>query len=174
VSIPFRRYTHWSGKTSEHLSRNYHVDAAAKAESFIAVMRNPAREISVQLDSAAQREIDSNRRVLVPIIETIIFLARCGIPLRGHRDSGRISCPASFADVETDQGNFRGLLQFRAASGDSVLACHLASAPANAVYVSPRIQSDLIGSVGYIILRHVVDEVNEAGFFRFWRTKLLM
>ncbi len=165
VSIPFRRYTHWSGKTSEHLSRNYHVDAAAKAESFIAVMRNPTREISVQLDSAAQREIDSNRRVLVPIIETIIFLARCGIPLRGHRDSGRISCPASFADVETDQGNFRGLLQFRAASGDSVLACHLASAPANAVYVSPRIQSDLIGSVGYIILRHVVDEVNEAGFF---------
>ena len=48
VNVPFQRYTHWAGKISEHLSRNYHVDAATKAESFIAVMRNPSNEISVQ------------------------------------------------------------------------------------------------------------------------------
>jgi hypothetical protein len=109
VNVPFQRYTHWSGKVSEHLSRNYHVDAATKAESFIAAMLNPSNKISVKLDRAAQRQIDNNRRVLVPIIESIIFLARCGIPLRGHRDSGRISCSASCADVEVDQGNFRAL-----------------------------------------------------------------
>lgn len=109
--------------------------------------------------------MDRNRRVLAPIVETIIFLARCGIPLRGHRDSGRISCPASCADVEVDQGNFRALLQFTASSGDEVLAHHLAMAPANASYVSPRIQADIIGSVGHIILREIVDEINEAGYF---------
>jgi hypothetical protein len=174
VNIPFRRYTHWAGKISEHLSRSYHVDAATKAELCITAMQNPSRDISVQLDTAAKREIYSNRRVLVPIIESIIFLARCGIPLRGHRDSGRISCPLSCADVDTDQGNFRALLQFKAASGDNVLACHLASAHANAVYVSPRIQSDIIGSVGHIILRNIVDDINEAGYFSFWQTRLQM
>jgi len=41
-------------KVSEHLSRDYHGDAAAKAESIITAMRNPSNKISVQLDAAAQ------------------------------------------------------------------------------------------------------------------------
>lgn len=115
------------------MSRDYHGDAAAKAASFITAMRNPSNEISVQLDAAAQRQINDNRQVLVPIIESIIFLARLGIPLRAHQDTGRILSSASCAKVEADQGNFRALLQFKAAIGDEVLARHPKSAPANAL-----------------------------------------
>jgi len=86
------------------------------------------------------------------IIESIIFLVRCGLPLRGHRDSGRISCVEQCVDVQADQGNFRALLQFKAASGDEVLSRHLKSAPGNSPYVSPTAQADIIGSIGYVIL----------------------
>ena len=81
VSAPFTRYTHWSSKVTEHLSRDYHADAAVKAETFITAMRNPKKEIIVQLDSSIQRQIESNRRILILVTESIIFLARCGIPL---------------------------------------------------------------------------------------------
>ena len=165
VNAPFRRYTHWSAEVAEHLSRMYHADSATKPEAFIASMRDPNKDITVQLDVAAGRQVNENRQVLVPIIESIIFLARCGIPLRGHRDSGRISCIETCADVQGDQGNFRALLQFKAASGDEVLSRHLKSAPGNALYVSPTVQADLIGSIGYVILRNVVDEINAAGYF---------
>ena len=59
-------------KVSEHLSRDYHGDAAAKAESIITAMRNPSNKISVQLDAAAQSHINDNRQVLVPITESIM------------------------------------------------------------------------------------------------------
>jgi len=52
VNAPFRRYTHWSTEVAEHLSRVYHTDSATKAEAFITSMRNPNKDITVQLDAA--------------------------------------------------------------------------------------------------------------------------
>ena len=71
VHAPFRRYTHWSTEVAEHFSRGYHTDSATKAEAFITSMKNPNKDITVQLDAAAGRQVNENRQVLVPIIESV-------------------------------------------------------------------------------------------------------
>ena len=164
MNAPFTHYTHWSSKVTEHLRQDYHVDAAVKAETFITAMCNPKKELIVQLDSSIQRQIDSNRCILILVTESIIFLARCGIPLWGHRDSGRISCPATSSDIKVDKGSFR-TLQFKAASGNQTLALHLESASGNALYISLTIQSEIISIIGNIILHQTVEEINYTGYF---------
>ena len=41
-----------------------------------------------QLNHAAKRAKQKNSAILERILEAIVFLGRCGLPLRGHRDSG--------------------------------------------------------------------------------------
>ena len=66
------------------------------------------------MDSQRQRQVMENRARLRPIIESIIFLCRQNIPLRGHRDDGSLfdqdSGDVSCANV--NEGNFRELLVF--------------------------------------------------------------
>jgi hypothetical protein len=54
-------------------------------------------------------------------------------------------------------------MQVEAVYGDAVLARHLVSARAYDLCISRTIHTDMMGSVGYIILRHIVDELDAAG-----------
>ena len=69
--------------------------------------------------------------------------------------------------VESDRnpGNFLALVRFRMESGDVVLQNHISSAPANAMYVSPQIQNELISCIGDWILQRVLTDVQQAGHF---------
>ena len=165
VSVPFTRYSHWVGDIDKHTRRHYHRDSAVQAEAFINAMRNPEKDVTGQLDTAAQRQFEENRQILVSIINSVLFLARCGVALRGHREGGRLQYVDSCHDVTSNEGNLRALLQFKAASGNEILKRHLQSAAENALYVSHESQCDLIASIGFAILRSIVAEVNRTRFF---------
>lgn len=87
---------------------------------------------------------------------------RQGLALRGNDDSGKIEL-----DKEPDHndGNFRALLRFRCSSGDEILRQHIATAPANARYISPSIQNELIAICGGFIRKIICDRVNESKWF---------
>ena len=87
----FTRYTHWAVDIDKHTSRHYHRDSAVQAEAFINAMRNPQKDVTVHLDTAAQCQIEENRQILVPIINSILFLAHYDVALRCHREGGRLS-----------------------------------------------------------------------------------
>lgn len=82
--------------------------------------------------------------------------------MRGHRDSGPI-------DLDNDQvendGNFRALLRYRVDGGDKDLAYHLDNAPRNATYLSAEIQNEIIDVCLNIVLKQVVNRVNNAKCF---------
>ena len=84
------------------------------------------------------------------------------LTLRGHRDDWKHldDSPSS------NPGNFITLLQFRALSGDTVLAEHLrtASTHRNALYTSKTTQNGIIDICG-IIHGTVLAEIHEACFF---------
>jgi hypothetical protein len=94
-------------------------------------------------------EIKENRQRLKPIIESIMFLGRQNIALRGHRDDGHLFSSSFFSDLSskstsiTNEGNFRELLKFKISSGDTVLEQHLKSAHEKATYISYHIQNEL-------------------------------
>ncbi|KAJ8889025.1 hypothetical protein PR048_008519 [Dryococelus australis] len=84
-----------------------------------------------------------------------------GIPLRGHRESGRLN-----PDVNSsgNEGNFRELFRFREDSGDLVLSNHLKNSSSNATYICWRTQNEII-SCGKIITSKVDEQVNSAKCF---------
>ncbi|KAG8187403.1 hypothetical protein JTE90_016947 [Oedothorax gibbosus] len=112
------------------------------SKDFESTYINSDTEIRNKLDSARLRQINENRARLVPIIESIIFLGRQNIPLRGHRDDGLIDSSSSSSIV--NEGNFRELLRFRISAGDTALQKHLENTSANATYISKTTQSEII------------------------------
>jgi len=115
-----------------------------------------------------QKTVLENRERLKPIVESIIFLGRQIIPLRGNFDSGKLFNDEDSTRSEsiiTNQGNFREILKYRVLSGDKVLEDHLKSLNARATYISPIIQNDLIKCCKHFIMNKIIDEVKENKYF---------
>ena len=98
---------------------------------------------------------------MTPIIRTILLCGRQGLALRGHRDDGPVSLTLS----HENDGNFRTLLRFAIESGDSSLLNHIKTAPANATYLSPRIQNERIYVAGQLITKQLVQRINKFKYF---------
>jgi len=119
---------HWRDSTnclalSCHNATKYHEWSNERVFEFQNRSKCGAQADVRCLQNAARLQvINNNRHVLKSIIEMVILCARQNIPLRGHRDSGRIT---SDEDTDINEGNFRALLRFRVRSGDDVLRRHL-------------------------------------------------
>ncbi|CAH2326704.1 Hypothetical predicted protein [Pelobates cultripes] len=90
-------------------------------------------------------KVKENQERIRPIIESIIFLGRQNIPLRGHRDDGALMDDST---PDLNEGNFRELLRYRVSSGDKMLEKHLLTASSCATYISKSTQNDLIKCCG--------------------------
>lgn len=88
VLTKFDDWAHAIDKFNEHQKNKYHLTAISKVDGFLSVFNKKQNNIAVQLDNNLKLEIEQNKQILRPIIETIILCGRQGLALRGHRDSG--------------------------------------------------------------------------------------
>lgn len=65
-----------------------HKTNVLRSENFIAVHTKNHKDILHKLDSARAQQINTNRKRLITIIQTIILCGRQEIDLRGSNDSG--------------------------------------------------------------------------------------
>jgi len=126
--------------------------------------------VSEQMNVPAARQKEKNRSILKRIILSIEFLSRLGIPLRGHRDSGKLTLPntevgTSSTSIDYTQGNLRATLQLMAACNDEVLRHHLVTASRNATYMSSNSQNDIIDAIATTFEQFIASQVNGARFF---------
>ena len=170
ITCPLTNFKKASDKLREHFSgtnsnsaRKYHLQAVETAQQFKAVMENEVLPIDHQLSSIRAQIVAENREKIKSIAETVIFCGRQGIALRGHRDDWKHLNDLPFSNP----GNFIALLQFRAESGDTVLAKHLetASTHRTALYTSKTIQNEIIDICGSIIRGTILAEIRDAHFF---------
>jgi hypothetical protein len=89
---------------SAHDQCHYHERSIEAAVDALEVSTGKKTSIDMQLNEERKRQVQENRKCLVPIIETIFFCGRQNSALRGHRDCGRINVTEE--PVEND-GNFR-------------------------------------------------------------------
>ena len=64
-----------------------------------------------------------------------------------------------------NEGNFRELLKFRVMSGDVNLKEHLKEAKANATFISPNTQNQLIECCGEIVRQKTLAKIEIAKFY---------
>ena len=95
-------------------------------------------------------------------METIKLCGAQNIPLRGHRDDGKLDNQGSNVVAAENDGNFRHLLRYRVQGGDSLLQRLVETAPGNAKYTSKQIQNELIGTIGELIKSETIRKVNTA------------
>ena len=141
VNKPFKKFARLSNYLDPHQKTAHHKKSLEKAQAFLDSVKNPNRNIDVKLDRAVAKEMEKNRTFLAPIVSIIVFTARLGLPFRGHRDEGVPLVPTNSEQIDVRSGNFKALLQFRAASGDQVLAQHLETCRRNASYISYQSQN---------------------------------
>ena len=87
------------------------------------------------------------------------------LSLGRHRDDCKqLSDPSGSSSL--NPGNFIALLQFRAHSGDTVLAEHLRTAFThhNTLYTSKTTQNEFIDTCGSIVRETILAQIGEARF----------
>lgn len=142
-----------------HVTLQYHKKSVFDADSFMDMKNNTHLSIENQLDTARARQICENRKNISPVIETVILSGQQNIPLRGHRDFGKLTVN----NTDINDGNFRNLLRFRA-RGDASLKLYLES-PGTIKYTNPISQNAIIDSCNSILHNKIVGRVNEAKCF---------
>lgn len=129
-------------------------------------------------------QVIENRKRLIPIIECVLLCGREEISLRGHSDNERIVvdgmplililllygiiiylfCTHDWLDDLSREGNFRGILKYRA-KGDKFLQNILEGPGKRNKYTSPIIQNQIIYACNKIILKKIVAKVNTSKCF---------
>ncbi|XP_046863470.1 52 kDa repressor of the inhibitor of the protein kinase-like [Xenia sp. Carnegie-2017] len=82
------------------------------------------------MDAGIKKEIEQNREILSPIIDSVIFCGRLGLPLRGHRDDSKYH-PTVGCYSSGGAGNFIETLNYGVRRGDKVLENHLKNCETN-------------------------------------------
>lgn len=164
VAQPLTSFSKLLGKDGHlnvHSNNDYHKAAVQCGNDFLHTFKNPEKEITNQVISHRLKLVQENRKKLVPIVESIIFLGRQNIPLRGHRDCGQFA----LEENESNEGNFRELLKFRITSGDKELETHLRNASCRATYISKTTQNCLISACGEEVLSCIIKRIKESGVY---------
>lgn len=91
VTKPFNNWKHAIEVFNDHSQKDFHKTNVLRSENFIAVHTKNHKDIAQKLDSARAQQINTNRKRLIPIIQTIIFCSRQEIALLGLNDSSPLS-----------------------------------------------------------------------------------
>ena len=116
------------------------------------------------LDRQFKFEVSENRKIPRSIIDTIIFLGRQGLPLRGHRDDSQYH--PDVGEYSTgSSGKFIEILNNRVIGEDKDLEKYLESYSKNASYISKTTQNELIESSGQIIKKNLLQDIKKSQYY---------
>ncbi|XP_008180518.1 52 kDa repressor of the inhibitor of the protein kinase-like [Acyrthosiphon pisum] len=130
---------------------------------FLSVFENKQESIAVKLDSKLKLGIEKNRKMIRPIIETILLCGRQGIALRGLTDSGPIDLSSLF--LSNNEGNFRVILKYVLMNSKDELKNCFENLPKNTTYISPDIQNEIINVINSLVIKKLVTKINQAKCF---------
>ena len=142
-----------------------HAFATDALNSFLKTFKGSSMSIDVLIESTKVAKEKEFRQILVPLVDTVIFLGRRGLPFRGHRDGSGNLPPAGEYSTAPGVGNFIELLNYGIRRGDSVLKDHYTNHSKNASYFSQQTQNELIDCCGELITERIIKRVTEAKFF---------
>ena len=161
VTKPLNTYKDIKEICTKHAENFYHKNTISQAEAFKATFEGRSKDVMTQLNVGWRKQIEDNRKRLIPIIETVQHCGKQGIAIRGDNKSGVLS----LNEPQVNDGNFRACLRLRIQAGDDNLKRHLETCPQNSHYLSWKIQNKIISATGKLMKNVCVEDANAAGFF---------
>ncbi|XP_022168058.1 zinc finger MYM-type protein 1-like [Myzus persicae] len=107
-----------------------------------------------KVNTQYNQEVAENREYLKCVLETLLFCARQGIAIRGHREN----------EESQNKGNFQELLNLRSRDND-IIRRYFTEKEKNFRYVSGEYLNEFLGYMANIVIRDIVDNVLIANIF---------
>ena len=137
ITKGFNNWKDANKKFHTHETSKTHREACVKALAF-----SRSKSVDTMISQQRDNEISKRRLCLQKEVETLIFLMKQNLAIRGKDEA---------------DGNLRQLLKLR--SND------VHELKSHEKYLSPVIQNELIKDIGLSVLRKILVEVREARFF---------
>lgn len=109
-------------------------------------------DVMEQLEATRTRQNQDRQEYLRRILAVITFLGGQGLALRGHDETKPSKNKGNFVECLNLLKKFDPFLQKY-------------QAPANATYMSPSSQNDIIASCSEVVVSHIVNEIQKAGMY---------
>ncbi|XP_025407110.1 uncharacterized protein LOC112681066 [Sipha flava] len=136
-------------KANQHEKNKWHIEYFIRSKDF-KDMKKTNCGIDQVLDSCYKNKIEKNRNKLKPIISSLLFCAIHNLPIRGDTDNTAV---------------FNDLLKFRVDAGDLTLKTHLEKSNKNALYISHRVQNELLECLSSSLRSVITNEAMQAFCF---------
>ena len=140
---------HGESQSHSHAEKSYRDFIEGKAVDM-QLSEERDREVSRR-----QETVRRNRQTLQRVFSVVRFIARLSLPFRGHDETQQ----------SLNRGVFLEFIHYLAENGDTVLADHLSEAAANATYLGPQSQNEMIVIVGEEIQQEVARRTAAAAVF---------
>ena len=111
------------------------------------------------MDETSQKQVMKNKAAIKSVAQTVYFLAKHGLPLRGNKDDSK------HLEESMNCGNVQELLEFRCEAVDKYLSAPLESCHRNATCRSKIIQNELVQIISDQILDDIIAKVKNAKFY---------
>uniref|UniRef100_A0A7M4E584 52 kDa repressor of the inhibitor of the protein kinase-like n=1 Tax=Crocodylus porosus TaxID=8502 RepID=A0A7M4E584_CROPO len=160
VSQPCKNWQKVTTKLKNHATKKFHEAACLEAQIFSECYEKTYKILIHTLDEERCAQVEENRKKLAPVIETVVFAGKNGLPL-GGKDNGELDNNGQ----SKSESIFQSLLHLHCQAGDITLHEHLLNEPQNAIYSSETIQREIIEASNIIVRSKLVHEINESGFF---------
>lgn len=148
-----------------HETSNYHIKCVLNFQHISAVISGEESPVYDQINKAAKKQKYDNRKVISPVIESVILCGHQGLALRDHQDWG----PLKLTEPNENDGNFRALLRFYIIAtqvlGDNTLLLVRENSKKNAQYISWKIQNQIVNACFKIITLKVAQKINDCKYF---------
>lgn len=170
VTCPLHEFAKGVAYLANHAKLGYHIFAKEKAQKYELIQRDEATPVDRMLNVQAEIASDRIRNGLETIVKAVIYLARQGQPLRGHRnESSKDLDTQRFEGTvvkhqEGNPGNFMNLLALMCAS-DQSLKDHVQKSARNKLYISKFTQNAILALVAQQLTEEVTKQIIEAGEF---------
>lgn len=149
ITSSFVNHKKFIEKANQHEKNKWHIESFIRSKDF-KDMKKTNCGIDQVLDSCYKNKIEQNRNKLKPIISSLLFCAIHNLPIRGDTDNTAV---------------FNDLLQFRVDAGDLTLKTHLEKSNKNALYISHRVQNELLECLSSSLRSVITNEAMQAFCF---------
>lgn len=133
-----------------HQRINRHIISMQRWVDYRSVQAKSNLSIANKLNSSRQNEINENRLHVHFLLKATLFLAKQGLPFRGHNETF----------TSTNKGNYIELLQM---FGDEKLSQKLESRYGH--YTSPEYQNNLISIIAKCTRQQILKKINKFDIF---------
>lgn len=160
LSKPWKTYSR-EKDLENHQSTTYHQEAYLRMQGFISSTSGLQAPVTQQLNSHVRKDIQQRRKRLSSIVKGLVFCARAGIALRGHRNEHIPLTNSDNRDVISatpNRGNFMATLDLMRTSGDTNIDIYINN---KASYTSHQIQNELLIRLSDHVIHQVVADVNK-------------